>query len=332
MGLAPAQTQVETGNATGLQINDNGIWAFNSHTDIGVVSSIAATFTKTTEYTIGFAIVQNLIACEKENQPALFIYGDGARAPSNNVIIHNNTIIGNRINWGYNDGTTTGTEENSYLHKNWSVIGNVAYKVNTKADDFKGNITKTQTAITKASSAVVTAASHGYAVGNKLYIQGITDSDYIFMNGNTYTISAKDTNTYTINADTSAAAADCSAGCGTSTLGNPGRVGCWPVLYKVGWYGNVFKTDSSNGVWFGDSTGMYSTPYNTTTFSFVHDSTNSTGDSSGTGGVWENHSNAPSYNFIPYGKNVLPYDLRGNRRRVEADDAGCYTRGLGKVF
>ena len=99
---------------------------------------------------------------------------------------------------------------------------------------------------------------------------------------------------------------------------------------KVGFYGNVFK-ETSAGVWFGESTGLCSTAESSAIFNFYKDATDSTGDSTGISGDYHNNSNVSAYNFIPSGKNVLPYDLDGKRRRTESDDAGCYVRGL-KVY
>lgn len=317
-GLIPAQSSVDTGNARGLAINDNAIWAFNTNTGYTGTAVAVLSFGLVTERPQGIAIVQNLVETPVNGASVAFsIVNDSSTVPSNNVIIWNNTIVGNRCNLGYND---VGTNNN--LHKNWSVVGNILWNINNKDDTF--GVKKTNTGISKAAAAVITSNSHGFVVGNKIYFEGITDADYVFMNGNTYTISAKDTNTYTINADTSAAAANCSSGCGTGTTQNPVRVGSWPVGYKVGWFGNVILT-AVGQEWFGESTGLNSTAYNTATFTFVKDATNTTGDSSGTGGDYHLAAGASALNFIPSSKSILPFDITGIGRRDDGTGAaGAY--------
>lgn len=105
--------------------------------------------------------------------------------------------------------------------------------VGTYADSVRGPVTsRAITGITKASSAVVTSNSHGYIVGDKVAISGV--SGMTSVNGNTYTISAVTTNTFTINANTQSGANYSSGGvatCDTST--NPG---CTNFTYtSAGW-------------------------------------------------------------------------------------------------
>jgi hypothetical protein len=332
---------MRTDNANGLPISDNAIWAYNTQRGIGVVSGTAAQFGNlSTEVIGGFAIVQNLIEMTIEGQAALQVSYDGNAAASNNIIIWNNTVVGNRVNFGYNDGTAL-NQGTSYLHKNWSVVGNLFYEINNKDDVFAAIGQKTITAITKANPAIVTTSSaHGLSNNMRVYLDGITDVSYASLNSTTFTVKNKTENTFELyNAsgdtaiDMTGATADCPAAtyaCGSETVANPARVGGWPVGYKVGFYGNVFK-ETHSGDWFGESTGLCSTAESSAIFNFYKDATDSTGDSTGINGDYHNNSNASAYNFIPLGKNVLPYDLDGKRRRTEADDAGCYVRGL-KVY
>ncbi|MBU4435801.1 MAG: pilus assembly protein TadG [Alphaproteobacteria bacterium] len=89
-----------------------------------------------------------------------------------------------------------------------------AVNVDTYADAVRGAVpvrnisgaawasaTKTITGISKANNAVVTSNGHGFAVGNYVYISGISGNATTGMaalNGNIYSISAKTTNTFTL--------------------------------------------------------------------------------------------------------------------------------------
>lgn len=331
-GLYPSLGSSKTGNANGLQTHDGGIWAFNSVTGTTTAELHFAT-TDVTTYPIGYAVVQNLHENPTENTYIAFGFpNDNENGDSNNIILWHNTFVGNRCNWGYNwQNSYTGVN----LHTNWSIVGNLAWKINMKDDAFgfigKQNIT----GISKANPAVITCNAHGFTSTNKyVYIQEITDAAYSDLNNTVYELTYINANSYSIAVDKSGAAADCTSGCGANSGHIPTHVGTWPVSYKVGNTGNAFLTDSSTSGdnWFGDTTGMYSTARGTATLSFVHDATTATGDSSKTNPNYRIHSNASAYNLIPSGKAVLPYDLEGNRRRTEADDAGCYTRGLGRIF
>jgi hypothetical protein len=336
-GFTPYATCCKTGNTAGLQIYDNGIWAFNSQVGItGATTGGALVFDLATEITYGYAVVQNLIENDTgaSGQPNMAIFHDSVTSASNNILIWNNTLPGNRINWGYNDGSgpSATTADTAYLHKNWSAIGNMCHSVNNKDDTFGSP--KTISGITDANPGVVTTSTtHGFTNAWKVYIYGITDVDAVYqaLNGTSQTVANKAASTFEI-ADTSAAADNCTSGCGIATMQNPGRTGSWPVGYRVGMYGNVFYQSESSGDWMGEATGMYSTPYEGATLAWFYDTTTRTGDASGTAGNYYINANSTAHNLLPAGKNVLPYDLDGNRRRNEADDAGCYTRGLGKIF
>jgi hypothetical protein len=68
--------------------------------------------------------------------------------------------------------------------------------VGTYADQVRGAIAagKTITGATKANPVVITAASHGFANGDIIYITGV--SGMTQLNGNTYTVANKTTNTF----------------------------------------------------------------------------------------------------------------------------------------
>lgn len=98
----------------------------------------------------------------------------------------------------------------------------VAVNVGSYADAARGAvIARNITGVTKDYSAVVTSNNHGFIVGDKVVITGV--SGMTMLNNNTYTISATTTNTFTINANTKNTASYSSGGvatCDTST--NPG--------------------------------------------------------------------------------------------------------------
>lgn len=115
-------------------------------------------------------------------------------------------------------------------------------------------------------------------------------------------------------------------------------VGTWSVGYSVGWLGNWNEAVSYTGdtdfwglysnVDTGSNSGTAIVP--TSPVGYMADNSRSGADTGN--GNYHLYSGSKGVNLIPPSKSVLPYDLDGNRRRSEADDAGCYTRGLGKMF
>ncbi len=109
----------------------------------------------------------------------------------------------------------------------YSKVAIVPYSVgvnvgSTYADAVRGAVTaRAITGVSKANAAVVTSTSHGFIVGDKVTISGV--SGPTMLNGNTYSVTAASANTFTINANTSSAPKYVSGGvasCNTST--NPG--------------------------------------------------------------------------------------------------------------
>jgi hypothetical protein len=324
-GLIPYSTCCKTGNAAGLQTPDGGIWAYNSNLAVNATSLPIANFGKITQYDIGYAIVQNLWErIDSGSQTAGAFANDGCTATTNNIMFWHNTWIGERVNAGYNDSGAT-----AYLHKNWKFVGNLGYVLATKGDAFGGALNVS--AISKAAAAVFTSNSHTFVIGSKVYIEGGT-GEYAALNGNTYTVSAKDTNTFTTDCDTSAMTNACSSGCGTAAHYNPARTGNWPVQYRIGYYSNVihtvgYLTDVCTGSppWFGSTPGMYSPACGTDTFTFARDTTTKTGDSSAVAGKYDPITGASALSIIPSGKAVLPYDIAGHPRRNDGTGAaGAY--------
>jgi len=85
--------------------------------------------------TVGSAIVCNLIEMAgTTSQPALQVGADNATATSqalDNVILWNNTVVGQRVNVAYNDSTTAAPSRAL-----WSMRGNVFEDGNIKSDTF----------------------------------------------------------------------------------------------------------------------------------------------------------------------------------------------------
>jgi len=107
------------------------------------------------------------------------------------------------------------------------------------------------------------------------------------------------------------------------------RIGNHSIIHGAGSAGNIILNrigaagyeNKFGGVYY--KVGSPLSPY------FVNDQSLSV---TGTGnGNYRINSNSPAHN-LSIGTAVLPFDLEGWRRRIEADDAGCYTRGLGKIF
>ncbi|HJV43311.1 ubiquitin-activating E1 FCCH domain-containing protein [Caulobacter sp.] len=129
----------------------------------------------------------------------------------------------------------------------YSKVAIVPYSVGVNvgsayADAIRGPVTaRTITNISKANPAVVTSAAHGFIVGDKVTISGV--SGPTALNGNTYNVTAVSTNSFTINASTSSAPNYVSGGiatCNTST--NPG---CENIAYTSANYTNETRAIST---------------------------------------------------------------------------------------
>lgn len=157
---------LKTGNTTAGSFNlqrtsasstapkcDNGVVAFNKF--LGLNNNLNTTVGWVTDMTIthGQAIVQNVFENFKSTStPLVQVAADGAASstdPNNNIIIWNNTFMGQRQNLAYNDN---GSEAPVRLY--WSVKNNIHYDDNIKTDTF-----------TTANAARVNNWSQLYGVG-----------------------------------------------------------------------------------------------------------------------------------------------------------------------
>ncbi len=113
-------------------------------------------------------------------------------------------------------------------------------------------------------------------------------------------------------------------------MANSRNVGHWPLLFGVNHYGNTVR----GGAFEQEFGGLY---YKSGVVGdyldqkFVNDTTVKDGGDGLTVGDYRVYSNSPNTNLV-INKPLFPYDLDGKRRRIEADDAGAYTRGLPKIF
>lgn len=82
---------------------------------------------------IGAAIVQNVLENTTTNgQALLWVSADSTtNTPIDNVLIWNNTLVGQRLNYAYNDLGT-----NAALKRGWSLNGNFIDDINIKTDTF----------------------------------------------------------------------------------------------------------------------------------------------------------------------------------------------------
>jgi hypothetical protein len=124
---------VETGDTGGQQSADGGVVAFNTNYKMDDVwfncpMNLAAVLAQ------GFAIVQNVVEKINAVTPMAWFFGDSTVGASNNLLLHNNTLVGERLNIGYN---STGAV--AFLHKNYSVRNNLIDSWNNKDDTFTGD-------------------------------------------------------------------------------------------------------------------------------------------------------------------------------------------------
>ncbi|MFW9871902.1 MAG: hypothetical protein ACFFG0_02290 [Candidatus Thorarchaeota archaeon] len=123
---------------TGIPLNDNGVYAYNTTDD--AVTSTMISLASSEDYTHGFAIVQNLLVrYGSQTEPMMLLSGDGTTTSTNNFFICNNTIAGARVNFGYNDTATGGP----YPQTNWTIKNNIFSNWNNKDDTFQNNSSAT---------------------------------------------------------------------------------------------------------------------------------------------------------------------------------------------
>jgi hypothetical protein len=143
---------IEPGDTSGQATTDGGIYAFNSAYNINA-QPIQSYATGTT-WAKGTAYVQNVIEKVTDTDPLIQIAADGTTAtPVDNVIVWDNTFVGERMNLAYNETGTT-----ALFRGNWSVHGNLLFNWNIKTDTFTGG--------TGANGARVGNWSQVYRVGD----------------------------------------------------------------------------------------------------------------------------------------------------------------------
>ena len=119
-------------------LNDNLIFSYNLAGTLIVSPSVWIGYLE--PMTHGFSMRQNiLIRYGSQTQVIAGIGGDSTVKPMTNVIVHQNTFLGGRINIGYNDTGTGGP----YLKTNFSIKNNIISNINIKTDTFGSNASAT---------------------------------------------------------------------------------------------------------------------------------------------------------------------------------------------
>lgn len=153
-----------TGNASGHQISDHTIVAFNSayHTTAPWHENPSTA----TNITHGVAYVQNVVELTNASPTWCFEPDDGTGATANNVIVWMNTCAGARVGMFYNDTGST-----PYLKTNASVRGNVLDEYCNKSD-----VTTTadggRTGGWPAAYGLGYVGNHRYGFANTAHCQG----------------------------------------------------------------------------------------------------------------------------------------------------------------
>ena len=120
---------LETGNAENGQVSENAIAAFNTFYNISGANALIGA--GSTVITHGLAYVQNLIEISVPGYGAIGVANDSSTTDVDNVIIWNNTVVGERTNLAYND-----TGSAAKYRRNWSIVGTILDNYNNKDDTF----------------------------------------------------------------------------------------------------------------------------------------------------------------------------------------------------
>jgi hypothetical protein len=114
------------------QASDNSIVAFN--TLYGLPGSMFSTSPASTQaITHGIAFVQNVFEKTAASTALLIIAGDGSSSdPANNIMLWHNTIVGERLNFAYNDFNLNGGSAKPRINE--SVRGNLFDRWSTVTD------------------------------------------------------------------------------------------------------------------------------------------------------------------------------------------------------
>jgi hypothetical protein len=122
-------------NTPNMPNADGSIVAFNDVKS----SSSTALFAAGGSYAInGIAVLNNRFVRIDGPSPAISISGDGQKFDASNIVFHNNTVVGQRMNIGYND--LHGSQNDKELV---SIKWNNLHQLNTKHDVFSKDIENT---------------------------------------------------------------------------------------------------------------------------------------------------------------------------------------------
>lgn len=90
-----------------------------------------------TVHSHGFAVIQNVVEITTTAFSCTRIAADASIGnPVNNIMLWHNTMVGDRANVGYNDGTGAGSASIAIPRKFWSLKNNIFDDANIKADTF----------------------------------------------------------------------------------------------------------------------------------------------------------------------------------------------------
>ena len=115
-------------------VYSNTIYAFNFLTQFTATSPLLGHLNSSVAMTTGIAIVQNILEqASSGSVPLVQIAADTSTSnPVNNILIWNNSLIGQRINATYNDINLNGTAP--AYRRNWSIEGNIFDDYNEVTD------------------------------------------------------------------------------------------------------------------------------------------------------------------------------------------------------
>ena len=297
------QSQSTSGaaNPNSQALSDGFIYAFNQ------IYGVTASYWNTANAGLwqstlsvmnyGAAEVENVFEQTNSAGPLQGFANDNDNCSTKNVMMWNNTIIGERANDFYNDGSDAGdsTFVNWYAHNQESIIGNIFASMNTKTDTFSSHYNGARTGNWSVHYHVGSAGNRILqCVGVPACVEGPTSwmgsfsglySDY-----NPSQVSGTDSNSYIVK------------------LLNTGAAANKPIT------GGSYATYWTNvGNTAGDSLSNWTSGYIYEPMNFIHDYSYSTGTAAGNGN-YRPLGSSSAINLFNCQYEPLPYDLDGKPR------------------
>ncbi len=190
------------------QLSDNSIFAFN--TVYGLIGHNGINLANNSMITHGFALVQNLFeSSSTTNEPMMYIAGGGGvGAPTTQIILWHNTLVGARSGfaYSYNSADSTPIIKNNWSHKfniyreyavktdthqdsntvgdktgNWSIVYSVGYYGNyIRQNSFPGDFDGLATIAPRTSNEVLEI---GYSDNKSTEVNGTGNGTYTLESG-----------------------------------------------------------------------------------------------------------------------------------------------------